>query len=52
LRHFVLAPFRKSEREKLSEVLGAAADTAEAAVGDGIERAMARFNRRQAPQSE
>jgi peptidyl-tRNA hydrolase, PTH1 family len=49
---FVLAPFRRPEREKLSEVLAAAADTAEAAVEDGIERAMGRFNRRQAPQSE
>jgi peptidyl-tRNA hydrolase, PTH1 family len=49
---FVLAPFRKSEREDLPEVVEAAADCAEAFVGDGIERAMGRFNRRQAPQPE
>ena len=43
---FVLAPFGRAEGERLSEVVGLAADCAEMALDAGIEPAMNRFNRR------
>ncbi len=46
---FVLAPFAAPERDRLGEVVGLAADCVEAVARDGIERAMSRYNRRQAP---
>lgn len=49
---FVLAPFGAPERRRLREVVETASDCVEAAVSDGIERAMGRFNRRQAPDVE
>jgi len=41
---FVLAPFRRSERARVEEVVEAAADCVERAVRDGIAKAMSRYN--------
>jgi len=41
---FVLAPFRRSERHRLEEVVEAAVDCVEAAARDGIAKAMSRYN--------
>jgi PTH1 family peptidyl-tRNA hydrolase len=41
----VLSAFDAQERERLSELIGRAADAVEAAVGHGVERAMMDFNR-------
>jgi PTH1 family peptidyl-tRNA hydrolase len=45
---FVLAPFPRADRDRLEEVVGLAADCAEAAVVEGVPKAMNRFNRRAA----
>lgn len=42
---FVLGRFQPGEHDRLPEVIGAAADCAEAAVREGIDQAMNRFNR-------
>lgn len=47
---FVLAAFGRAERRRLPEVIGLAADCAEAALSEGIDRTMNRFNRRPAAQ--
>jgi PTH1 family peptidyl-tRNA hydrolase len=47
---FVLAPFDREERERLPEIVGVAADCVMAAVSEGLERTMNRFNRRPAVQ--
>lgn len=41
---YVLAPFRRPERSRLDDVVGRAADCAEAVVLEGIHKAMSRFN--------
>jgi PTH1 family peptidyl-tRNA hydrolase len=43
---FVLAPFKRSQREELDELTGFAADAVESIIADGVEKAMTRFNRR------
>jgi PTH1 family peptidyl-tRNA hydrolase len=43
---YVLERFAPSERRRLDEVIGAAADAVEAAVASGIDAAMNRTNRR------
>lgn len=43
---FVLGAFPPEERERLPEVIGAAADCALSVVRDGLEQAMNRFNRK------
>lgn len=43
---FVLGRFPPEERERLPEVIGAAADCALSVVRDGLEQAMNRFNRK------
>lgn len=45
LSSFVLLPIPKREREKLEEMLESAADAVEVILTEGIERAMALFNR-------
>jgi peptidyl-tRNA hydrolase, PTH1 family len=42
---FVLLPFRRDEREQLAEIVANAADCAEAALTDGVQAAMNRFNK-------
>jgi PTH1 family peptidyl-tRNA hydrolase len=43
---FVLSPIPKRERATLNQTLDAAADAVEVVLAEGVERAMARFNRR------
>lgn len=45
---FVLEPFPRADRDVLNEVVQRAADCAQAAAIEGVERTMNRFNRRQA----
>ena len=42
----MLAPFPRSERATVGEIVGLAADCAEAAAVEGIPKAMNRYNRR------
>lgn len=44
---FVLEPFHRGDRQRLEEAVRRAADCAESAAVEGIERTMSRFNRRQ-----
>ena len=46
---FVLAPFRRRDREAVEAMVGQAADGAETALTAGIQAAMNRFNRRPLP---
>ncbi len=48
---FVLAPFPREQKERLDEIVGNAADCAEAALTEGLQAAMSRFNR-PAPRQE
>ncbi len=41
---YVLSPFSKEEREVVEEALARAAEAIEAVVGEGVEKAMLRFN--------
>lgn len=43
---FVLAPFRRAQFEELDELLDDASQAAESILTEGVEKAMARFNRR------
>jgi len=43
---YVLAPFKRSQYKAVDELLEAAADAAESVLGDGIQAAMNRFNRK------
>jgi PTH1 family peptidyl-tRNA hydrolase len=43
---FVLAPFRRPQKEELDELLDYASDAVEAIIAEGVEKAMTRFNRR------
>jgi PTH1 family peptidyl-tRNA hydrolase len=50
---FVLAPFRKAQLQELAEVLDYAAGAVEVLLAEGVEKAMAKFNRRaQGPEKE
>lgn len=50
---FVLAPFRRAQLAELDEVLDCAADAVEVLLAEGVEKAMAKFNRRaQGPEKE
>jgi PTH1 family peptidyl-tRNA hydrolase len=50
---FVLAPFSRAQLAELDEVLDSAADAVEVLMAEGVEKAMARFNRRaQGPEKE
>ncbi|MGQ0540240.1 MAG: aminoacyl-tRNA hydrolase [Blastocatellia bacterium] len=44
-KDFVLQNFAKSEIEKVEKVLETSADAVRAVIGDGVDRAMAKFNR-------
>jgi len=46
---FVLEPFDDEELKRVEEMIERAADACEAWLGDGVETAMQRFNRRSAP---
>ena len=43
---YVLAPFRRSQRKELEDLLGLAADAVNSIIADGVEKSMTRFNRR------
>jgi peptidyl-tRNA hydrolase, PTH1 family len=43
---FVLAPFRRSQKKALDELLGYAADATTSIITEGVEKAMTKFNRR------
>ncbi|HSW50784.1 MAG TPA: aminoacyl-tRNA hydrolase [Bryobacteraceae bacterium] len=43
---FVLAPFRRAQREELDELLSHAAQAVESIISVGVEKSMAMFNRR------
>ena len=43
---FVLEPFHRSQMQALDELLGLAAEAVESIIAEGVEKAMARFNRR------
>jgi peptidyl-tRNA hydrolase, PTH1 family len=43
---FVLAPFKRSQKEELDEFVGHAADAVRSIIAEGVEMAMTRFNRR------
>ena len=43
---FVLAPFRRSQKKELDELLDYAADAVSSIIAEGVEKAMTRFNRR------
>jgi PTH1 family peptidyl-tRNA hydrolase len=49
LSDFVLSPITRRERELLDQTLDLAADAVEVILSDGVERAMAGFNRRLKP---
>ena len=43
---YVLAPFRGERREEVAEIVSYTADAVEAIVAEGVDKAMAKFNRR------
>ncbi len=43
---FVLAPFRRSQTEELDDLLQRGVEAVESVVAEGVEKAMAKFNRR------
>ena len=43
---FVLAPFRRSQKKELDELVGHAADAVCSIIAEGVEKAMTKFNRR------
>ncbi len=43
---YVLAPFRRSQRKELEDLLGLAADAVDSIIAEGVEKSMTRFNRR------
>ncbi len=43
---FVLSPFRRGQRKELNELLDAAAQAVTSIISEGVEKSMARFNRR------
>jgi PTH1 family peptidyl-tRNA hydrolase len=43
---FVLSPIRREQAKELDELLGIACQAVESIVSEGVEKAMARFNRR------
>jgi peptidyl-tRNA hydrolase, PTH1 family len=43
---FVLAPFRRSQMEELDELLQRGAEAVESIIAEGVDKAMAKFNRR------
>jgi PTH1 family peptidyl-tRNA hydrolase len=43
---FVLAPMRRAQLEELDELLPAAAEAVESIIAEGVEKSMAKFNRR------
>jgi PTH1 family peptidyl-tRNA hydrolase len=43
---FVLAPFRRAQLQEMDELLDRAAEAVESIIAEGVEKAMARFNRR------
>jgi PTH1 family peptidyl-tRNA hydrolase len=43
---FVLAPFKRSQRKELDELVDYAADAVRSIIAEGVEMAMTRFNRR------
>ena len=52
LSRFVLSPIRNRDRELLDQTLDRAADAVTMILGEGVERAMARFNERVKSESE
>jgi len=43
---FVLAPFKRSQKKELEELVDYAADAVRSIIAEGVEKAMTRFNRR------
>jgi len=43
---FVLAPFRRAQKKQLDELLDYAVQAASSVISEGVEKSMARFNRR------
>ncbi|MBZ5584300.1 MAG: aminoacyl-tRNA hydrolase [Acidobacteriia bacterium] len=43
---FVLAPFRRTQRKELDELVGYAADAVRSIIAEGVEKAMTKYNRR------
>ena len=44
--HFVLAPFRRAQKQEVEEVVAKAAAAVESIIAEGVEKSMAVFNRR------
>jgi peptidyl-tRNA hydrolase len=43
---FVLAPFRRAQKQEVEEIAGRGAAAVESILADGVEKSMAVFNRR------
>jgi PTH1 family peptidyl-tRNA hydrolase len=43
---FVLAPIKRSQEKEADELIGLAADAVRSIIADGVEKSMAKFNRR------
>lgn len=52
LGEYVLRPMRKADLEQAAEMVEAAADAVELILGEGVGRAMSRYNRKVAPPEE
>jgi PTH1 family peptidyl-tRNA hydrolase len=49
---YLLAPIRRSQRDRMDEIVDQAADAAEMVLREGVSKAMNRFNRRERPPAE
>ena len=43
---FVLAPFKRAQKQEVEEAVGRAADAVESIIAEGVEKSMTKFNRR------
>jgi PTH1 family peptidyl-tRNA hydrolase len=43
---FVLAPFKRAQKEELESIVGFAAEAVESIIAEGVEKSMTKFNRR------
>ncbi len=43
---YLLAPFKRSQEKELDELIGLGADAVSSIIAEGVEKSMAKFNRR------
>lgn len=48
-KQYLLSPVRRSQREELDRILDQAAEAIESVIADGVEKSMAKFNRKNEP---